>query len=135
MNIRYFFVSDCVKRGHIIIRYCPTDDMIGDFFTKPLQGSKFRRFRNIIMNCSYDEYGPVNMDKILIPTASNKQENMDDDSNAHSKNRDKKRVESQECVGSRNDKNSIARKRTYAETVANYVTPRVAPQIAIATHM
>ena len=38
-------------------------------------------------------------------------------------------------VGSRNDKNSIARKRTYAETVANYVTPRVAPQIDIATHM
>ena len=38
-------------------------------------------------------------------------------------------------VGSRNDKNSIARKRTYAETVANYVTPRVAPQIAVATHV
>ena len=97
MNIRYFFVSDCVKRGHIIIRYCPTDDMNGDFFTKPLKGSKFRRFRNIIMNCSYDEYGPVNMDKIRMPTASNKQENMDDDSNAHSKNRYKKSVESQEC--------------------------------------
>ena len=125
-KIRYFFVSDCVKRGHIIIRYCPTDDMIGDFFTNPLQGSNFRRFRNIIMNCSYDEYGP---------TASNKQEKMDDDSNTHSKNRDKKSVESQECVGSINEKDSIARKRTYAETVANYVTPRVAPKIAIATHV
>ena len=75
------------------------------------------------------------MDKILIPTASKKQENMDDDSNTNSKNRDKKSVESQECVGSRNDKNSIAQKRPYAETVATYVTPRVAPQIAIATHM
>ena len=39
------------------------------------------------------------------------------------------------CVGRINDKNNIARKRTYAETVANYVTPRVAPQIAIATHV
>ena len=38
-------------------------------------------------------------------------------------------------VGRINDKNSIARKRTYAETLANYVTPRVAPQIAIATHV
>ena len=38
-------------------------------------------------------------------------------------------------VGSRNDKNSISRKRTYADTVANYVTPRVAPQIAVATHV
>ena len=60
---------------------------------------------------------------------------MDDDSNTHPKNRDKKSVESQECVGSRNDKNSIAQKRTYAETIANYVTPRVAAQIAIATHV
>ena len=76
------------------------------------------------MNCSYDEYGPVN-----------KQENIDDDSKTHSTNRDKKSVESQECVGRINDKNSTAQKRTYAETVANYVTPRVAPQIAIATHV
>ena len=87
------------------------------------------------MNCSYDEYGPTNMDKILMPNASNKRENMDDDSNTHSRNRDKKSVESQECVGSINYKNSITRKSTYAETVANYVTPRVAPQIAIATHV
>ena len=70
-----------------------------------------------------------------MPTASNKHENMDDDSSTHSKNIDKKSVESQECVGSRNDKNSIARKKTYAETVANYVTPRVAPQIAMAIHV
>jgi len=33
--------------------------MIGDFFTKPVQGSKFQKFRNIIMNSDYDEYGPV----------------------------------------------------------------------------
>ena len=70
-----------------------------------------------------------------MPAASNKKENMDDDSNTHSKNRDKKSVESQECVGHVSDKNNIARKMTYAETVANYVTPRVAPQIAIATHV
>ena len=38
-------------------------------------------------------------------------------------------------VGSVSDKNNIARKMTYAETVANYVTPRVAPQIAIAPHV
>ena len=27
----------------------PTDDMTGDFFTKPNQGYLFRRFRNLIM--------------------------------------------------------------------------------------
>ena len=40
-----------------------------------------------------------------MPAASNKQENIDDDSNTHSKNRDKKSVESQECVGRVSDKN------------------------------
>ena len=87
------------------------------------------------MNCSYDEYGPVDIDKILMPAASKKQENIDDDSNTHSKNRDKKSVESQECVGRVSDKNNIAQKRTYAETVPNYVAPRVAPQIATAPHV
>ena len=109
--------------------------MIGDLFTKPLQGSKFRRFRNIITNCSYDEYGPVNIDKILIPDASNKQENIDDDSNTHSKNRDKKSVESQEYVGRVSDKNNTSWKKNFAETVANYVAPRVTPRIAIAPHV
>lgn len=39
--------------------------MIGDFFTKPLQGAKFRRFRNIIMNIAEDENGPVDIDEIM----------------------------------------------------------------------
>ena len=65
MNTRYFFVADCVKRRQIEIRYCPTDAMIGDFFTKPLGGAKFRRFRNIIMNCSEDEHGTVDVDEIM----------------------------------------------------------------------
>ena len=38
--------------------------MIGDFFTKPIGGAKFRRFRNIIMNITHDEYGPVAMDEL-----------------------------------------------------------------------
>jgi hypothetical protein len=41
MNIRYFFVADVLKRNHITIEYCPTDEMIRDFFTKPLGGAKF----------------------------------------------------------------------------------------------
>ncbi len=65
MNIRYFFVADCQERGHVKIQYCPTDEMVGDFFTKPLGGAKFRRFRNIIMNCARDEHGPVDTDALL----------------------------------------------------------------------
>ena len=49
LNIRYFMVTDQVKKGHLIIKYCPTDDMVGDFMTKSLQGMKFMKFRDIIM--------------------------------------------------------------------------------------
>lgn len=50
INIRYFFVADRVKSGEVRSKHCPTDDMLGDYFTKPLQGSKFRKFRNQILN-------------------------------------------------------------------------------------
>ena len=49
IDIRYFFVTDRVKRGEIIIKHCPTMDMVADFFTKPLQGRSFHRLRDIIL--------------------------------------------------------------------------------------
>ena len=49
MNVRYFAVKDCVDQGELQIYHQPTEDMIGDFFTKPLQGSKFLRFRALIL--------------------------------------------------------------------------------------
>ena len=50
INVRYFFVTDRIKNEEVSVEYCPTGDMVGDFFTKPLQGCQFRKFRNIIMN-------------------------------------------------------------------------------------
>ena len=49
INIRYFFLTDQVAKGNLSIMHCPTDDMIGDYMTKPLSGDKFRHFRDIIM--------------------------------------------------------------------------------------
>jgi hypothetical protein len=49
INIRYFFVKDRIKSGEIEIEFCPTEDMVGDFFTKPLQGKRFLNLRKIIM--------------------------------------------------------------------------------------
>jgi len=49
LNIRYFFITDQVKRGTVEIKYCPTDDMVGDYMTKGLQGVKYNKFRNKIM--------------------------------------------------------------------------------------
>jgi hypothetical protein len=50
INIRYFWVTDLVKSGEVKIKYCPTNDMVADFFTKPVQGSLFQKLRNVIMN-------------------------------------------------------------------------------------
>ena len=50
INICFFFVRDRIKAGELTIEYCPTEDMVADFFTKPLQGQKFLKFRKIIMN-------------------------------------------------------------------------------------
>ena len=44
LNIRYFFITDQVEKGNLSIEYCPTGEMLGDFMTKPLQGSKFQEF-------------------------------------------------------------------------------------------
>lgn len=49
MNVRYFFVTDQVERENLQIEYCPTNEMLGDFLTKPLQGSKFQKLRNEIL--------------------------------------------------------------------------------------
>ena len=50
LNIRYFFVTDMIKKGMFQVQYCPTGDMIADFFTKPTQGGTFKKFRKLIQN-------------------------------------------------------------------------------------
>ena len=50
INIRYFFITNRIEKGELKVEYCPTDKMVADFFTKPLQGQKFIDFRNEIMN-------------------------------------------------------------------------------------
>jgi hypothetical protein len=50
VDIRYFFVTDRINMKQMRVEYCPAEDMVADFFTKPLQGSLFRKFRAILMN-------------------------------------------------------------------------------------
>ena len=49
VNIRYFFLTDQVNQRNLSISYCPTGDMIADFFSKPMQGNLFHKFCNQIM--------------------------------------------------------------------------------------
>ena len=49
INIRYYYVADRVAKGDLRVVWCPTDQMIADFLTKPLQGKAFVEFRNMLM--------------------------------------------------------------------------------------
>ena len=49
-NIKFFYITDLIQRQEVSIKYCPTDQMIADYMTKPLTGQKFHLFRKIIMN-------------------------------------------------------------------------------------
>jgi hypothetical protein len=52
--IRYFFVKDRIGSGEIRVEYCPTDAMVADSLTKPMQGAKFRDMRALLLNW-YDD--------------------------------------------------------------------------------
>ena len=49
-NNKYFYVTCLIENNEVTIKYCPTDDMIADYMTKPLTGAKFTKFRKLIMN-------------------------------------------------------------------------------------
>ena len=62
IDIRYFFIKDRLEIENMEVRYCPTEQMLADFFTKPLQGNLFRRLKAVIM-------GHAHIDTLkLIPT-------------------------------------------------------------------
>jgi hypothetical protein len=49
IDIRYFFIKDRLEIEDFKVQYCPTEQMLADFFTKPLQGKLFRRLREVVM--------------------------------------------------------------------------------------
>ena len=49
IEIWYYYVANRIAKGDLAVVWCPTDKMIADFLTKPLQGKEFLRFRNVLM--------------------------------------------------------------------------------------
>ena len=88
--------------------YCPTELLLADFFTKPLQGKQFRIFRNAILNIQ-EPLSNLNGEAIAKESKPSKQH-------------PNKVVVSQECVRqngiknvSRDLSNSTHVKRTYCD--------------------
>ena len=51
--VHYFFVKYRVGKKEIRIKHQPTDQILADYFTKPLQGSLFNKLRSTIMGYSH----------------------------------------------------------------------------------
>ena len=49
INIRYVHVADLVAKGRFGVEYCNTKKIVAYFFTKPLQGEKFLKFKKLIL--------------------------------------------------------------------------------------
>ena len=49
IGIGFFWLNDLVTRGIVHVTYCPTLNMLADFFTKPLQGSLFQTMRDHVL--------------------------------------------------------------------------------------
>ena len=48
-KLRYFFIKQFLDSGEFELIHCPTDLMIADILTKPLQGETFKRLRDLLM--------------------------------------------------------------------------------------
>ena len=74
ISIRYFFVKDRVDKGEFTIEYCPTECMLADFFTKPLQGALFIKFREVVMGWKHVD----TLKRVVLPPSEERVENSAD---------------------------------------------------------
>lgn len=64
IHIRFFFIKDRIKNKEVKVMYCPTEHMLADFYTKPIQGTLFNTFRDVIMGYkkTSELHPPVNFE-------------------------------------------------------------------------
>ena len=87
--IKYFWCTDRIEKGNVSVEHCPTEAMLADFMSKPLQGKLFTRFRNVIM-------GWQHISTLFKPSSPNEE-----------------RVKEERFVASE----TLSRETTYAENV------------------
>ena len=63
-DIKLFYIKHLIARKEVKVVYCPTDDMLADYMSKPIVGKKFKVFRDLIMNLS-DKYHRIGQQKCV----------------------------------------------------------------------
>jgi hypothetical protein len=64
IKIRYFFIKQYLDNGEFILIHCPTNQMIADILTKPLQGALFFTLRDLLL-------GYTTADSIMLAMKKN----------------------------------------------------------------
>ena len=65
MDIHYFYVGEHIQNRTLSLKHCPTEEMLADYFTKPLQGSLFVRLCNHIMGAEFANGDPQTQRSVL----------------------------------------------------------------------
>jgi hypothetical protein len=50
IDVRYFYVSERIQAGDVILQWLPTEEMPADALTKPLAGALFHKLRAMLLN-------------------------------------------------------------------------------------
>ena len=54
--MKYFFATDKIKNKELKMIHCPTENMIADYNSKPLQGKLFYENINLMMGLDIEEF-------------------------------------------------------------------------------
>ena len=58
-------MGDNIQNKTLSLQHCPTEEMLTDYFTKPLQGSIFIHLQNNIMGPEFDDGNPQTHRSVL----------------------------------------------------------------------
>ena len=72
IDIRYHFIREKVEKNEILVKFCPTNDMVADMLTKPLSAPKIKYFIKILdLDRNLKLGGSVKMSNFDITSISN----------------------------------------------------------------
>ena len=56
VHVRFYFATDKIRSKELKVICCPTDELVADYNSKPLQGKLFYRHRNTIMGICEEDF-------------------------------------------------------------------------------